>query len=132
MILRKSIAVIIGLLIIFVLFNCGKEEELRQSWYLEGTVYCDGVPTPGIDVMWGYGKFLQTQKEIDWTDFYIKTDSTGMYHAEHKTSVSSFNILNYHVAAKNPYTGAWTDPEQRRNIILGNKTVTENFYFTSQ
>jgi len=126
----------LALIILFV-FSCGSGGDDvstggdAQLWKLTGTVYVDTVPTEGVRVKWEYGKFLQTQFEIDWTPATIQTDAEGKYYAQHRTSESSFNILNYRVSAEDPFILSWTNPELRRNIIMGGVTKTHDFYFTS-
>jgi len=80
------------ILILFMFFYCGdgggdvETGGSSQLWKLTGTVYVDGEPTEGVKVKWEYGKFLQTQFEIDWTPAIVETDVEGKYYAQHRTS----------------------------------------------
>ena len=126
----KKVVTLLMILIIF-LFSCSKKEEERADWwYLEGTVYCDGDPAQDIQVKWGYGEHSQFY-QMTWTDLIVITDEEGKYYAKHRPNETSQNVLNYHVSALNPYKNAWTDPEQKRNIIMSGLTAVENFYFIS-
>jgi len=123
---------VILLLLAFLLVNCGKKEvERAEYWNLEGTVYCDNVPTGDMQVMWGTSQHSQFH-QTTWTDHYVTTDEEGKYSARHRPNETSLNVLNYRVSALNPYTSAWTDPQNRRNIIMAGRTDVEDFYFFSE